>query len=219
MQLFHLPLLSIHRIIPRSILIRSAVKKKLNNRSIIRFHCSIGEFNIEWIESLTIIIAVFVVIFVTAFNDWSKEKQFRGLQTRLESEQKFHVIRNYQSEQIPLKDLVVGDICQIKYGDCLPADGLIIQSNDLRIDESSLTGESDLISKSVHNDPFLLSGKNDTTEQCLLTSTCFSGTHVMEGSGKMLVVAVGEHSQLGLISGLLRSSNDSGEDLISLFDS
>lgn len=43
-------------------------------------------------------------------------------------------------------------------GDLLPADGLLIQSNDLKVDESSLTGESDLIKKSPEDDPVLLSG-------------------------------------------------------------
>jgi P-type E1-E2 ATPase len=54
--------------------------------------------------------------------------------------------------------LVVGDIAQVKYGDLLPTDGVLIQSNDLKIDESSLTGESDHIKKSVELDPMLLSG-------------------------------------------------------------
>jgi P-type Ca2+ transporter type 2B len=125
-------------------------------------HCSshfLEEVNIEWIESAAIIIAVFVVIFVTAFNDWSKEKQFRGLQSKIEDDQKFNVIRNDRCEQIQVKDIVVGDICQVKYGDLLPADGLIIQSNDLKIDESSLTGESELTLKTAHRNPFLLSGR------------------------------------------------------------
>ena len=69
------------------------------------------------------------------------------------------MIRNNQSEQIHFADIVVGDICQIKYGDIIPADGLVIQGNDLKTDESSLTGESDLIKKNVHRNPFLLSGK------------------------------------------------------------
>ena len=112
----------------------------------------------EWIESTAIVIAVFVVIFVTAFNDWSKERQFRGLQNKIELDQKFNLIRNEQCEQVQLKDIVVGDICQIKYGDLLPADGVVIQSNDLKTDESSLTGESELIPKSVQRNPFLLSG-------------------------------------------------------------
>uniref|UniRef100_K7F3N4 P-type ATPase A domain-containing protein n=1 Tax=Pelodiscus sinensis TaxID=13735 RepID=K7F3N4_PELSI len=92
------------------------------------------------------------------FNDWSKEKQFRGLQSRIEQEQKFTVIRSGQQVQIPVSELVVGDIAQIKYGDLLPADGVLIQGNDLKIDESSLTGESDHVRKSVEKDPMLLSG-------------------------------------------------------------
>lgn len=53
---------------------------------------------------------------VTAFNDWSKEKQFRGLQSRIEQEQKFTVVRGGQVIQIPVAELVVGDIAQVKYG-------------------------------------------------------------------------------------------------------
>ena len=123
------------------------------------------ETNVEWIESAAIILAVFVVILVTAFNDWTKEKQFRGLQKKIELDQKFHLIRNNQLEQIQLRDIVVGDVCQIKYGDLLPADGLVIQSNDLKTDESSLTGESDLICKSTHKNPFLLSGRVDDSKR------------------------------------------------------
>jgi P-type E1-E2 ATPase len=50
-------------------------------------------------------------------------------------------------------------ILQVKYGDLLPADGILIQSNDLKVDESSLTGESDQVKKGEHVDPMLLSGK------------------------------------------------------------
>lgn len=54
---------------------------------------------------------------------------------------------------------MVGDLIRVKYGDLVPADGLLLQGNDLKIDESSLTGESDHVRKTVENDPFLLSGK------------------------------------------------------------
>lgn len=49
-------------------------------------------------------------------------------------------------------------ISQVKYGDLLPADGILIQSNDLKVDESSLTGESDHVKKGENFDPMLLSG-------------------------------------------------------------
>ncbi|XP_043389403.1 plasma membrane calcium-transporting ATPase 4 isoform X2 [Chelonia mydas] len=145
-----------------------------------------GEAQAGWIEGAAILFSVIIVVLVTAFNDWSKEKQFRGLQSRIEQEQKFTVIRKGQVIQIPVAEIVVGDIAQIKYGDLLPSDGILIQGNDLKIDESSLTGESDHVKKSLDKDPMLL-----------------SGTHVMEGSGRMLVTAVGINSQTGIIFTLL----------------
>ena len=76
-----------------------------------------GSSEAGWIEGLAILVAVIVVVFVTAFNDWRKEKQFRGLQEKIEHEHKFSVIRNCEVQQIPVSDLVVGDICQVKYGE------------------------------------------------------------------------------------------------------
>ncbi|XP_061840700.1 plasma membrane calcium-transporting ATPase 1-like isoform X4 [Nerophis lumbriciformis] len=153
-----------------------------------------GESQAGWIEGAAILFSVIIVVLVTAFNDWSKEKQFRGLQSRIEQEQKFTVIRKGQVIQIPVAELVVGDIAQIKYGDLLPSDGILIQGNDLKIDESSLTGESDQVRKSLEKDPMLL-----------------SGTHVMEGSGRMVVAAVGLNSQTGIIFTLLGASDNEEE--------
>ncbi|XP_043071825.1 plasma membrane calcium-transporting ATPase 2 isoform X3 [Drosophila grimshawi] len=147
-----------------------------------------------WIEGLAILISVIVVVIVTAFNDYSKERQFRGLQNRIEGEHKFSVIRGGEVCQISVGDILVGDIAQIKYGDLLPADGCLIQSNDLKVDESSLTGESDHVKKGADSDPMVL-----------------SGTHVMEGSGKMVVTAVGVNSQAGIIFTLLGAAVDEQE--------
>uniref|UniRef100_A0A8C2GSE3 Calcium-transporting ATPase n=1 Tax=Cyprinus carpio TaxID=7962 RepID=A0A8C2GSE3_CYPCA len=153
-----------------------------------------GEAEAGWIEGAAILLSVVCVVLVTAFNDWSKEKQFRGLQSRIEQEQKFQVVRGGQVIQLPVADILVGDIAQIKYGDLLPADGVLIQGNDLKIDESSLTGESDHVRKAADKDPMLL-----------------SGTHVMEGSGRMLVMAVGVNSQTGIIFTLLGAGGEEEE--------
>uniref|UniRef100_A0AAQ4R3H6 Calcium-transporting ATPase n=1 Tax=Gasterosteus aculeatus aculeatus TaxID=481459 RepID=A0AAQ4R3H6_GASAC len=150
-----------------------------------------GEGEAGWIEGAAILLSVVCVVLVTAFNDWSKEKQFRGLQSRIEQEQKFTVVRGGQMIQVKVSEIVVGDIAQVKYGDLLPADGILIQSNDLKIDESPMTGESDHVKKTVDKDVLLL-----------------SGTHVMEGSGKMLVTAVGENSQSGIIFKLLLAGEE-----------
>uniref|UniRef100_A0A669BT43 Calcium-transporting ATPase n=1 Tax=Oreochromis niloticus TaxID=8128 RepID=A0A669BT43_ORENI len=154
-----------------------------------------NEAEAGWIEGAAILLSVICVVLVTAFNDWSKEKQFRGLQSRIEQEQKFTVVRGGQVIQIPVAEIVVGDIAQVKYGDLLPADGVFIQGNDLKIDESSLTGESDHVKKTLEKDPMLL-----------------SGTHVMEGSGKMVVTAVGVNSQTGIIFTLLGGGEEDDDD-------
>ncbi|XP_078062726.1 plasma membrane calcium-transporting ATPase 4, partial [Mustelus asterias] len=148
-----------------------------------------------WIEGVAILLSVLCVVLVTAFNDWSKEKQFRGLQSRIEQEQKFSIIRANQVLHIPVADIVVGDIAQVSYGDLLPADGILIQGNDLKIDESALTGESDHVRKTIAMDPMLL-----------------SGTHVMEGSGRMVVTAVGIYSQTGIIFTLLGAGVEEEEN-------
>ena len=147
-----------------------------------------------WIEGFAIFVAVIIVALVTAVNDHTKEQQFRGLQSKIEGEHTFTVIREGESKAIFNGDIVVGDICQLKYGDMIPADGLIIQHNDLKIDESSLTGESDLVRKGENN-PFIL-----------------SGTRVMEGSGKMIVTAVGIYSRSGQILNLLVSGGKKEPD-------
>ena len=76
-----------------------------------------GEADAGWIEGAAILLSVVCVVLVTAFNDWSKEKQFRGLQSRIEQEQKFTVIRKGQVIQIPVAEIVTGDIAQIKYSE------------------------------------------------------------------------------------------------------
>jgi len=139
-----------------------------------------------WIEGFAILVAVAVVSLVTATNDWQKEKQFRQLQGKIDQDQTVDVIRAGHVVKIPSTELVVGDLCNIQYGDLVPADGILIQSNDLKIDESSLTGESDIVKK------------NDEKDIALL-----SGTHVMEGSGRFIVTAVGQNSQSGVIMMLL----------------
>ncbi|CAG7832800.1 unnamed protein product [Allacma fusca] len=146
-----------------------------------------------WIDSVAIFGCVAIVVLISAFNDWSKERQFQGLQKRVEGNHVFAVIRDGKSMDVNVFDIVVGDICQVKYGDLIPADGILIASNDLQIDESSLTGESDHVKKTPKTDPMVL-----------------AGTHVMEGSGKIVITAVGVNSQSGIILTLL-GATDSGD--------
>ncbi|OQR89507.1 P-type ATPase (P-ATPase) Superfamily, partial [Thraustotheca clavata] len=144
-----------------------------------------GQVNTEWIEGASIMFAVFLVITVTALNDYQKDKQFRSLNAVKEDE-KIKVIRHGTPCEVSKFNLLVGDIVRVEMGDIIPADGIVFDANDLKLDESTMTGEIALLKKNTTNDPFLL-----------------SGTKVMEGVGKMLVICVGEFSQAGIISKLI----------------
>ncbi|KJE96156.1 hypothetical protein CAOG_009997 [Capsaspora owczarzaki ATCC 30864] len=144
--------------------------------------------SIDWIEGASILLAVLIVVLVTAGNDYQKERQFRKLNSVNEDVQ-IKVIRNGEKTTVSIKQLVVGDVVRLEVGDILPADGILFDASDMKIDESALTGESDLIRKSEGDHPFLL-----------------SGTKVMEGLGRMLVIAVGANSQAGIITALVHGS-------------
>ncbi|KAG7375894.1 hypothetical protein PHYPSEUDO_014908 [Phytophthora pseudosyringae] len=142
-----------------------------------------------WVEGACIILAVVVVTLVTAVNDYQKEQQFRSLNAVKEDE-KIKVIRNGAPTEVSKWSLLVGDVVRVDLGDILPADGMVFDEKELKMDESAMTGESDLLSKNREN-PFLL-----------------SGTKVMEGLGKMLVVCVGKSSQAGIIKSLINGVGD-----------
>ncbi|VDP97425.1 unnamed protein product [Trichobilharzia regenti] len=74
------------------------------------------EGEVSWIEGVAILCAVVVVVLVTATNDWQKERQFRGLQDKIESDHKMSVVRDGEMIEVLVGDIVVGDICLVKYG-------------------------------------------------------------------------------------------------------
>eukprot|EP01137_Pigoraptor_chileana_P011737 Opistho-2@63129 len=129
-----------------------------------------------WIEGTAILAAVLLVVFVAAINDYQKEIQFRKLNAKNEARE-IKVVRNGEQMQVPIAEILVGDVMELATGDILSADGVFVDGHTLKCDESGATGESDTIKKGLEDDPFFL-----------------SGTQVMEGVGKMLVVAVGPHS-------------------------
>lgn len=76
--------------------------------------------------------AVVIVVFITALNDWTKDRQFRGLQKKLDSDSRFSVIRDGDLVELPLVELVVGDVAQFKYGNTFPVDGILIHVSQCR---------------------------------------------------------------------------------------
>ena len=94
---------------------------------------------------------------------------------------------------------------KINYGEILPADMLMVEGNGIKIDESSLTGESNAVSKK----PFekckeeLDAGSKNPSSMILL-----SGTNVIEGAGTAIAIAIGPHSQKGIIRGTIDNAQE-----------
>ncbi|EIE19492.1 calcium-translocating P-type ATPase [Coccomyxa subellipsoidea C-169] len=131
-----------------------------------------------WTEGVAIWVAVIVVSLVATGNDYQKDLQFRKINSQKNSIE-VAVVRGGTQTMAKNTDIVVGDIMLLNTGDKIIADGIVTDSHGLVIDEASLTGESDPMHK----------GDKDRW--------CRSGTQVTEGSGKMLVVAVGTESEWG----------------------
>ena len=150
----------------------------------------------DWIDGFSIVIAVLVVVLVSSITDYQKEQKFHELNEVQAEGTKYKLIRKGQPEDHISDDLLVGDLIMINYGDILPADILLIDGNGIKMDESALTGESDAMKKEKYAKckELLDKGAKNPPSPLIL-----SGTNCIEGSGKGIVIAVGEHSQKGII--------------------
>lgn len=148
-------------------------------------HVQLGERG--WIEGVAIAAAILIVVLVNAFNDWHRDRQFRMLSARVR-DRRVTVLRPEGKVLVSVFDLVVGDIVCFEPGEVLPADGLLVDGQRVTIDESGMTGESDAVKKSPESDPFLL-----------------SGTRVIDGTGQMMVLAVGLSSLQGRMVNVMQS--------------
>lgn len=107
------------------------------------------------------------------------------------------VLREGSQKEIPLEDVVPGDILILNAGDAIPADSLILESKDFFVDEATLTGETYPVEKEVglFSAETPLSGRSN----CL-----FMGTHVISGTAKAVVIFTGKQAEFGKISERLK---------------
>jgi len=131
-----------------------------------------------WYEGISILVAVAIVVSVASTQDYLKELQFRKLNEEIKR-LKIAITRNGVLEEIFQDDIVVGDLVSLNPGDITPADGILVRSYGIIVDESAMTGESISVKKGEH-DPFIL-----------------SSSVIVEGTGDMIVCAVGKNSLAG----------------------
>lgn len=154
-------------------------------------------------NSFTDVIIILAVVVVNAilgvYQENKAEKSLEALKQM--SASKSRVIRDGKICEIFSTDIVVGDVVVLNAGDSVPADGRIISSSSLKIEESSLTGESEAVDKI--NECLYLK-KNEKIVIADRTNMVYMGTVVVYGRGAFVVTATGMNTEIGKIAGALQ---------------
>ena len=149
----------------------------------------------ENIEAVAILIVIVLNAGIGFFTEWKAEQALSALQKQ--SVRVAHVIREGAESEIPAAQLVPGDLIVLAAGARVPADGRIVESARLQIEEAALTGESLAVTKT--SEP--LQDKEAALGDRL--NMAFLGTTITDGRGRLLVTATGAHSEVGKIGILI----------------
>lgn len=144
-------------------------------------------FALGWIDGTSIIVAIIIIVIVTVANDMAKEAKFQELMERSDV-MTARVRRNDAFKTVDSEELVVGDVIMLEQGDTVPADCLILECTELSCNESALTGEPEAMLKEP------LTNENYRHNPCPFL---LQGSLVEEGSGKAIVLTVGDNTNQG----------------------
>lgn len=152
----------------------------------------------EKTDALVILATIFVNTIIGAFQEGKASKTFSALQAHLTHQTV--VYRNRQEHQVEAHEVVPGDIIVLRAGDYVPADARIMESRNLRANESVLTGEWLPVDKSAG----IVKQATPLAER---TNMLFAGTLIEAGSGRALVVNTAVHTEFGRISELVTETH------------
>lgn len=144
------------------------------------------------------LIVLAVVLMSTLMGFWQEHSAANAVAALLARVQtKSAVLRDGREIELPLAEIVPGDVVLLNAGDTIPGDGLLLESKDLFVDESALTGESYPAEKRVGEVPA-------DTPQPARFNAVYEGTHVVSGTARMLVMLTGKDTEFGTVSQRLR---------------
>ncbi len=159
----------------------------------------IGALHGDFTESVGILCAIILATCVGFWFEWDARRRFKRL-NKVNDDIPVKVLRGGAMCSIPRRAVVVGDIVVVESGETVPADGELIESVSLKVDESTLTGEP-VCDKTVderHFDP----------EATYPSNRLLRGTSVVDGYGRMVVTAVGDRSEAGRVTEQSTVRND-----------
>ncbi|CEJ88560.1 hypothetical protein VHEMI04753 [[Torrubiella] hemipterigena] len=148
-----------------------------------------GGSNIEWVDGVTVVVAIVVIVLASAATDWQKNHKFEKLNER-KSQRDVPVVRSGRVQHVSVYEVMVGDIMHIEAGEVIPADGVLVKGSGLYIDESSVSGEAGMVQKTIPSD-------HDSAHATNADPFIFSGTTVTRGVGRFVVTSVGANSMFG----------------------
>ncbi|MEA1962461.1 MAG: calcium-translocating P-type ATPase, PMCA-type [Bacillota bacterium] len=135
------------------------------------------------LDTIAIVLAVMLATGIAFINEYRSNKEFDVLNAQRD-EMEVKLIRNGHPSTVPSRDVVVGDLLILEAGDAIPADGWLLSSDDMHVDESAFTGESEPVLKNVED------------------HLC-KGSFLTAGKGRALVGGVGDDTQMGVIAASL----------------
>jgi len=149
----------------------------------------------DWIETCGIFLAILLATLVSTYSEYSNENAFQKLQEEA-SRIRCKVWRDGEPVEIHIDDIVVGDAVILEAGDKIPADGILL-SGDVKLDQAALNGESEEAHKKIAPQDFLWDDNNiDFLDKYRL----FRGSVVVEGTGVMEAVKIGDASVYGKLT-------------------
>lgn len=155
----------------------------------------------DFTECIGIFLAIVLSVSITLIMEGSSERAFNALNSIYQNTL-VKVIREGKKEYISHKELVVGDIVVLNTGDKIYADGRIIESNSLAVEEACLTGESQAVEK--HSSVII----NEKVSLADRKNMLYSGTFVVQGECKMIITAVGDETEIGRIARELKKEKE-----------
>ena len=158
----------------------------------------------EWLDGIAILLVLFINAAIGFYMEFKAHKSVKALKKLSSIPAK--VLRSGKLQEINSEEIVPGDIVFAEAGDMIPADGRIVRSTQLLIDESALTGESVPVEKKdgVLSEATILGDR---------TNMAFKATHVSKGNAHLLVGVTGMKTELGKIANLVQSSKQAATPL------
>ena len=150
----------------------------------------------SWANIIVIAVLIITSTLLEFFEEFRSNKAAEKLKELVATT--VNVLRDGKEKEIPIKDVTVGDIVSLSAGSMIPADLRIIESKDLYVGQSSLTGESDAVRKESY------SKINEKIENISdIDTICFMGTNVISGSAKGVIIRTGDDTYFGKIANTL----------------